>query len=196
MSTGATEDATVDLAGEVARLERRLEALARVQRQWRAGFVALLLVASPLLLGQSRGAQHYRGASFILVDPWSGRECAVFGLSRHGEPVLEMRDRNGVLRLDLEVAKDGAPSLWMMDPSGEVRGSFGLTEGGTPGLRMWDTSGEVRGGFGLSAFGSPGLWMRDASGELRGSFGLAQDGSPSVELNDRSGRRQWRAPQD
>jgi len=104
---------------ELEALVNRVEKLERENR-WlkRLGFVAFMLAAGLISMGQARGSRIVEASKFVL------------------------KDASGQVRAELGTAEDSSPSLVLFDARGSNRASLDLNKGGEPALRFETAMGK------------------------------------------------------
>jgi hypothetical protein len=127
----ANQETRVDSTGEIARLERRLQALERRNR-WTTAICALLGVFALAAFTQ-RQEQVVRAERFELLNA-QGQVAGQWGMERGG-PVLQMGTRQAtMIRLGVNAPDDAG--LQIGGPEGSLRVDLGLMTGDATGLML------------------------------------------------------------
>ncbi len=128
-------DTLADRVGRLERENRRLKL---------AGLLALSLVASVFVMGQSRPPATIEAREFVIVDK-AGKSFGRLGIGDDGLPILVMRGKDDTIRALLSVYDDGSASMSLgAVPLGTLsRFALGTDENGTPAIIMRDANGNI-----------------------------------------------------
>jgi hypothetical protein len=169
------------LSARVELLERANDALARTVRRLKAGAAAsiaafgLLLLAGAVAIPQSLEARN-----FILRDD-SGKMRAALATHADGTPGLAFFEKDGKVRLSLDLGADG-PAVSLMNGIGKPQAALAMRRDGTPGLGLFDPQGHARVSLDIHSGGLPGINLYDEKGLIRAALAIRPDGSPGLGL--------------
>ena len=130
-----SDDTLADRVGRLERENRRLKL---------AGLLALSLVASVFVMGQTRPSATIEAQEFVIVDK-SGKSFGRLGIGDDGLPILILRGKDDTIRALLSVYDDGSASMSLgAVPLGAIsRFALGTDEHGTPAIVMRDAYGKI-----------------------------------------------------
>jgi hypothetical protein len=169
------------LSARMELLERANDSLARTVRRLKAGAAAsiaafgLLLLAGAVAIPQSLEARN-----FILRDD-SGKMRAALAMRADGTPGLAFFEKDGKVRLSLDLGADG-PAINLMNGIGKPQAALAMRRDGTPGLGLFDPQGHARVSLDIHSGGLPGINLYDEKGLIRAALAVRPDGSPGLGL--------------
>jgi hypothetical protein len=167
-------------------LDERLSRLEIANQRWRiAAILGLASMSLFVLLGLMADADTSLEATEFRVRDAEGRIVARLGVSKSGDPELQLLDRNGqpratmmVRQAEAEMGDDGVSSVLLLTGANKLPG---VTLGAGSNVRMIsiaDLGGDERLQFRVSQGGAPGLTkaevkVKDAGGSDLLAFGTA-----------------------
>ena len=101
---------------------------------------------------------------------------------------LQLKDKNGKLRLVIGVGDTDDPFMGFIDKYGVRRARICIGQTGTPNIDLTDEQGKQRIVLGMDAYGSPHLTLFSKDEKQRFSFSLMADGTPVSTVYDDNGK--------
>jgi hypothetical protein len=136
---------------------------------------------------RARLAAGQKGTELSFLDSTGiARAGLVLTAGLSGTPTLDLRDRTGRSRAQLEVEQDG-PVLRLYGDAGKVGARLRVLQNEGPQLALFDAAGKQRGTFIVDEDGWPRMTLWDAINS-RASLHLKPDG-PSLVLADEAVQR-------
>ncbi len=177
-------DSTAGLESLLARLER-LEAsnrsLATNLRRFKfGGLLGAASLAVLFLTGAVTIPPSVEARNFVLRDE-AGKVRAALAMRPDGSPGLAFFEKDGRVRLSLDLGPDG-PAVNLMNGIGKPHAALAMRKDGTPGLGLFDESGQVRASLDLYRNGLPAVNLYGDQGLLRAALAVRPDGSPGLGL--------------
>jgi hypothetical protein len=170
-----------ELLARLDRLERSNRSLARaVQRHRLGGLVGLAVLGVLFLTGAVSIPETLEARHFVLRDQ-SGKMRAALGMRPDGTPGLAFFEKDGRVRLSLDLGPDG-PAVHLMNGIGKPQAALAMRPDGTPGLGLFDPAGQVRVSLDLYKNGLPAINLYGEQGLLRAALAVRPDGSPGLGL--------------
>lgn len=181
---------------EARELERRLEALERINREmegtirkWRRlgiGVLGFALTAG-LAGAAAQKPTTIEAREFVLRDD-AGAMRASLTIRPDGTPGFGLFDRSGQVRLSFDLNSEGQAGLNLHDDAGTLRAAVAMRPDGTPGIGLFGANGQVRASLDVGRDGSSGVNVYDDAGTLRAAVAMRPDATPAVGLFDEQGR--------
>ncbi|WP_406698276.1 hypothetical protein V5E97_05400 [Singulisphaera sp. Ch08] len=174
------------------RLERLEEANARARREcqrWRRGGLLALVGVTILAVGgaASKSWPTIEAKEFILRDP-DGLARATLALRPDGTPGLALFDKQGQVRLSLDLDLNDAPGVNLYGQDGAMRAAVAIRPDGTPGIGLFDKLRRPRLSLDLGMDEAAGVNVFGDGGLLRAALAIRPDGTPGLGLFDRQGQ--------
>lgn len=180
----------------VRELARRLEVLERINQQnergyrrWKRRGIGLLGCA--LVVAVSGAADQKMTtieAKEFLLRGEGGLMRASLAIRSDGTPGFAMFDKNGKVRLEIDLSPEDDAGVNLHDSSGFLRAAVALRPDGTPGVGLFGTKGQVRASLDLNRDGTSGVNVYDDNGTLRAALALRPNGTPALGLFDEKGQ--------
>ncbi len=181
---------------EVRELARRLEVLERINQQnelgyrrWKRRGIGLLgcaLVAA--VLGAADQKMTTIEAKEFVLRNEGGLMRASLTIRSDGTPGFAMFDKNGKVRLEIDLSPEDDAGVNLHDSTGTLRAAVALRPDGTPGIGLFGTKGQVRASLDVGRDGTSGVNVYDDNGTLRAAMALRPDATPAVGLFDEKGQ--------
>ncbi|MFO0890747.1 MAG: hypothetical protein U0790_16580 [Isosphaeraceae bacterium] len=169
------------LSARIERLEASNRSLTVAVRRFRlGGLVGAATLAILFLTGAVTIPQTLEARNFILRDE-SGKMRAALAIRPDGTPGLALYEKDGRVRLSLDLGTDG-PAVNLMDGIGKPQAALAMRKDGTPGLGLFDSSGQVRVSLDIHRGGLPAVNLYGDQGLLRAALAVRPDNSPGLGL--------------
>jgi hypothetical protein len=190
------EEVTVVSHSEARDLERRVEALERINREirrkyrrWKRLGLGLLgcAVTAGLAGAAAQKATTIEAREFVLRDD-SGVMRASLAIRPDGTPGFGLFDKSGQVRLSFDMNAEGQAGLNLHDDMGTLRAAVALRPDGTPGIGLFGAKGQVRASLDVGRDGTSGVNVYDDAGTLRAAVAMRPDAQPAIGLFDAKGR--------
>jgi hypothetical protein len=107
---------------------------------------------------------------------------------------LEIKDRQGRVRIRVRPGPSNQADLEMLDGRGLRRCFLTVREDGSAGIAFVDEDSGVRLQLFVTRSGEPSLMLDDANGKRRTLMELSKDGAPNFSMPDAKGKVIWKAP--
>jgi len=144
------------------------------------GLVGVASLAVLFLTGAVSIPESLESRNFVLRDA-SGKVRAALAMRPDGTPGLAFFEKDGRVRLSLDLGGDG-PAVNLMNGIGKPLAALAMRKDGTPGLGLFDESGQVRVSLDLYRNGLPAVNLYGDQGLLRAALAVRPDGSPGLGL--------------
>lgn len=179
---------TKGFAERLETLEQANNRLRTECRRWRrGGMVVLAGVGILALAGAARTWPTLEAKEFVLRDA-EGVARAALALRPDGTPGLGFFDKQGQVRLSLELGLNDAPGVNLYGQDGALRAALALRPDGTPGLGLFDHQRRPRLSLDLGMDDAAGVNVYGEAGVLRAALAVRADGTPGLGLFDRRGQ--------
>jgi len=169
------------LSARLATLEESNRALSQSVRRLKfGGLLGVASLAVLFLTGAVSIPQNLEARNFVLRDT-SGNVRAALAMRPDGTPGLAFFEKDGRVRLSLDMGADG-PAVNLMNGIGKPLAALAMRKDGTPGLGLFDASGQVKVSLDLYRNGLPAVNLYGDQGLLRAALAVRPDGSPGLGL--------------
>jgi len=122
---------------------------------------ALMLTAVAQLLHWGARTRTLSADEFVIEDALNGTKRV-----RLAEQGLSLIDKDGSLRLGMNVGHEGAPAFTLFDTKGKVRAVISAGAEGSPGITLHDSTGRMRTRMSIGPDDVPALTFYDSTGKI------------------------------